>query len=60
MKTWKELTNEEFDALAESPEGRAIANRHHGHLYNGSEHNSYHSCPCAHMAVQELLGRQEA
>lgn len=53
--TWRELSNEEFHALAESPEGRAIANRYHLGIYGSGEHHSLHSCPCAHQAVQQLL-----
>lgn len=56
--TWQELSNEEFHALAESPEGREIANKHHARIYSSGEHQMFHSCPCAHQAVQELLEKE--
>ena len=55
-KTADDLTTEEWEAIALSEEGQRIANIHHQGSYGtGTEHCIYHSCPCYHIAVGQLL-----
>jgi hypothetical protein len=59
-KTWQDLSTREFFTMMETPEAQAIANQHHAAIYGeGEEHSMFHSCPCAHRSVQELLDAAE-
>lgn len=51
MKTWQNITNEEFFTLAEILEVKTRANEYH----NGPEHLLIHSCACMHLAINDYL-----
>lgn len=60
MARWQEIPDDEFFRVAALPEVRERANEYHtGEVERTGEHSLFHSCPCAHLAVEEYLTRQE-